>query len=667
MKSATCRIPSAPEAVNCVAARLGVVPDAVTAAACLIVLARAGDAPSVEGALGSVTADRSRRIAVPWRAQLAAVIRRVSAALAELGPDPVAVTSPDGARIEVRSPGPAVLDAGRSTAALLASRLAVVLTAMLDDADQPAGRPSQWSAEDERIVASAHVPDDPGLGAAADLIREQVSRSGHDIAVEDGGRLVSYAELGEMADAFARSLANAGVVPGDVVGVGLPRGTEAVAAVLALWSVGAVYLPLDLDYPAARLASVLAGADARFAVLPAGRYDAEGAFADCKTLCLAAAAPADGAGPAPARRPGADEIAFAIATSGSTGRPKLVAVPHGALSHVVGATSRLLGVPAPRVAWTSGMTFDASVSEMLIPLTTGGRLLVADENTRRDPERMARWLSDLRPDIVQATPTMWRMLVPCLGTGLRGMKALSAGEALSADLVACLSAAGAEIWNMYGPSEMAIYSTVGRVIPPVADPVSIGRPVPGTTAAVLDPRGRPVPVGLTGELYLGGPQLGPGYLNDPQRTAAAFVDMPGIGRSYRTGDLCAWRADGTLEFRGRADHQVKLRGQRVELDEIEVLAEQHPSVGRAVAVVVDHDRGDQRLVLFYQPQPGTSLTAAELRADLRLRLPDPWLPQHVIALAQLPLTPSQKADRRALKDAARSLAGTWASEQGETR
>jgi len=670
MKPADWRIsrpPDVAEMANCVAARLGVLPDAVTAAACLIVLARAGDAPSIEGTLMSSTTGVSRRIAIPWRAQLAAVIRRVSAALADVAPDPVVLTAADEARIEVRSHAPLVLHAGRSTTPLLASRLAVVLTAMLDDAGQPAGRPSQWSAEDERIVASAHAPGDPNLRAVTDLIREQIGRNGPDVAVEDGGRLVTYAELGDMADAFARCLANAGVVPGDAVGVGLRRGTEAVAAMLALWSVGAAYLPLDLDQPPQRLASVLAGADARFVVLPVGRYVGEDAFAGCKTLYLAAATLADSAGPVPTRRPGADELAFAIATSGSTGQPKVAGVPHGALSHVIGAVSRLLGVPAPRVAWTSGMTFDASVSEMVMALAGGGCLLVADENTRRDPERLARWLSDNRPDIVQATPTIWRMLVGCLGASRGGMKALSVGEALSADLATSLSATGAEVWNLYGPSETAIYSTVMRVIPPVADPVSIGRPVPGTTAAVLDPNRRPVPVGLTGELYLGGPQLGPGYLNDPQRTAAAFTDTSGIGRSYRTGDLCAWRPDGTLEFRGRADHQVKLRGQRIELDEIEVLAEQHPSVARAVAVVVDHDRGDQRLVLFYQPQPGISVTAADLRADLGLRLPAPFMPQHLIALAQLPLTHSQKADRRALREMARSTVGIRASEPGDAQ
>lgn len=659
--------PDVSEMANRVAAHLGVVPDAVTAAACLIVLARAGDAPSIEGTLVSLTDDVSRRIAMPWRAQLAAVIRRVSAALAEVVPDAIALTANDGARVELRSPAPVVVNAGRSTASLLTSRLAVVLTAMLDDADQPAGRPSQWSAEDQRIVASAHAPGDPGLAAVADLVREQIARNGPDIAVEDSSRLITYAELGEMAVGFARAFADAGVVPGDTVGVGLPRGAEAVAALLALWSVGAVYLALDLDYPPPRLASVLTGADARFVVLPVGKYVAEDAFAGCKTLYLTAAGPPDGAGRFPARRPGSDEIAFAIATSGSTGQPKVAGVPHGALSNVITCVSRLLDVPAPRVAWTSGMTFDASVSEMLMALAAGGRLLVADENTRRDPERMARWMSRTRPDIVQATPTVWRILVPYLGTGLKGVKALSVGEALSADLATCLRATGAEIWNLYGPSETAIYSTVMRVVSPVADPVPIGRPVPGTTATVLDPQGRPMPVGLAGELYLGGAQIGPGYLRDPERTAAAFVDTPGIGRSYRTGDLCAWRADGTLEFRGRADHQVKLRGQRIELDEIEVLAEQHPCVARAIAVVVDHDRGDQRLVLFYQPQPGSSVTVADLRADLSLKLPAAWLPQHVIALSQLPVTPSQKADRRALKDMARASVGSRVSELEEAR
>lgn len=660
MKSAALRAPSSmsiPKIANRVALHLGFVPDAVTAAACLIVLARASDASSVDGTITVSGSGWSRRVALPWRAQLAVVIRRVADALEGAASDRVLVTSLDGACVELNPDGPRVMDPGPSTADLLVSRLAVVLTAMLTDVDQAAGQVSLWSVEDERIVASAHAPGLSSLGTVADLIRDQIRRNGSAVAIEDRGRPVTYGELGELADAFAGQFADAGVVPGTVVGVELPRGAEPVAALLALWSVGATYLPLGPDYPPLRVASVLAAADARLAVLPSTGKSEQCVVSGCEVLQLTAGQ-GGGARPASVHRSGVDEIAYAIATSGSTGQPKVVGVSHGALFHVASTIGQFLAAPAPRVAWTSGMAFDATMFEMLMPLISGGCVLVMDESTRRNPERLAGWLAAARPDVVPATPTVWRLLAPHLGTRLAGVKALCIGEALTADLAACLAESGAEVWNLYGPAEAAIYSTSTRVVPPTTNPVSIGRPLPGTSAAVLDNRGHPVPVGLAGELYLGGPQLAVGYLNDPQRTATAFLDKPGTGRVYRTGDLCAWRADGTLEFRGRVDHQVKLRGHRLELGEIEALAEENPSVSRAVAVVVERDRSDQRLVVFYQLVSGGCLTAAELRADLERRLPPALLPQHLVELARLPLNPSAKVDRRALSDAAQAVVGT---------
>lgn len=661
MKSAAWQAPSPiniVEKANRVALNLGVVPDAVTAAACLIVLARASDAPSVDGMLTAPGFGWSRRVALPWRAQLAVVIRRAADALADVASQVVRVTSLDGACVELSPDGPRVLNPGSASADLLVSRLAIALTTMLTDVAQAAGQLWLWSGEDARIVSSAHAPGLSSLGTVADLIRTQVSCGGSSVAIEDRGRPVTYGELGELADAFAGYFADAGVVPGDVVGVGLPRGAEPVAAMLALWSVGAAYLPLDLDYPPLRMAAVLAGADARFAVLPAAGRAAKPVIPGAAVLDLTHASQGGDARRVRVHRSGTDEIAYAIPTSGSTGQPKVVGVSHGALFHVASTVGQFLAAPAPRVAWTSGMTFDVTLFEMLMPLISGGCLLVTDESTRMSPQRLAAWLAATRPDVVQATPTVWRLLVPWVGTGLAGVKALTVGEALTADLAGCLVKAGIELWNMYGPTEAAIYATASRVVLPARDPVSIGRPLPGTSAAVLDDQGRPVPVGLAGELHLGGPQLAVGYLNDPRRTAAAFTDKPGTGRVYRTGDLCAWRADGTLEFRGRVDHQVKLRGHRLELGEVEALAEQNSSVSRAVAVVVERDRGDQRLVLFYQLLPDACLPAADLRADLARRLPQALLPQRLVELARLPLTPSEKVDRRALTEAAQAAVGT---------
>ncbi|MEV4099759.1 amino acid adenylation domain-containing protein [Nonomuraea sp. NPDC049649] len=619
------------EAAERLADKLDVPSGAVIAAAGLVVLARRAGADELSGEICG------HEIRLPWRAPLSAVAGQAAAVPGTAGPV-VSVTG--GGRAIAADPGARSVEAEP----LLRGHLAAALAA---DPGQPAGRAWLWGEEDERVVAGAHAERAWDTDrTVASMIREQMTSRPDAVAIEQGGRVLTYRQLGELTAAVAAGFARAGVTRGDLVGIGLPRRIETIAALLATWSLGAGFLPLDPAHPPLRLSRQLESAGARYAVLPPGA-----GVPGCTALTLDTGT---GAAVTPPGFPvELDGVAYALSTSGSTGTPKAVAIPHAALRHCVGAIAHLIGADRPHVTCMATLTFDMSTMEIFLPLATGGRLLLVGEDLQRDPERLAAWLSGRRLDLVQATPTTWRMTVPYLEPGaLAGADVIAGGEALSAALAAGLRRTGARVWNGYGPTETTIYTVLHHVAGPPEDPVPIGRPLPGIRAAVLDQWDRAAPVGQIGELVLSGPQLALGYVGDPERTAAFFQEHPGLGRVYRTGDLCAWREDGTLAYHGRADHQVKLRGQRIELEEIEAVAERHSRVVRAAAVVVEHGANDKRLVLYAQAD---GLRGAELREHLEQWLPRALMPQHVAILPALPLTGSQKIDRTALQAHAETL------------
>ncbi|MGV9309953.1 amino acid adenylation domain-containing protein [Nonomuraea sp. NPDC003727] len=617
------------EAAERLAGKFGMPPGAVLAAGALVVLAAHAGAEQVHGEVCG------HEVRLPWRARLSEIVAAVAAL-------PEATSVAVGGRSIVFDLG----DREVVAEPLLRARLAAALAA---DPDRPAGRAWLWSDEDARIVAGAHAERDwDTVRTVASMIRDHMVGDPDAVAVDDGATAVTYRRLGELTAALATRFGQAGVGPGDLVGIGLPRRIETVAALLATWSLGAGFLPLDLKHPPLRLSQQLAAAGAGHAVLP------EGVELPGCTALRATAEPAAGA--VPDFPVALDGVAYALSTSGSTGTPKAVAIPHAALRHSVGAIAAMIGAERPHVTCMATLTFDMSTMEIFLPLATGGRLLLVHEDLQRDPERLAAWLHGRRLDLVQATPTTWRMTVPHLTAGsLDGVDVICGGEALSADLVAGLRTTGARVWNGYGPTETTIYTVTHLVPDPPHDPVPIGRPLPGTRAAVLDQWDRTAPVGLIGELVLSGPQLALGYVGDPERTAAVFQEHPELGRIYRTGDLCAWRPDGTLAYHGRIDHQVKLRGQRIELEEIEAVAERHPRVARAAALVVDHGANDQRLTLYAQ---AARLGTAELRDHLAQWLPRALMPQRIAIVPSLPLTGSQKIDRHALQSHAETLVET---------
>ncbi|MFD9572142.1 amino acid adenylation domain-containing protein [Streptomyces sp. NPDC059982] len=509
----------------------------------------------------------------------------------------------------------------------------------------------------------------PGRLLLPGLFRAQAARTPRAPAVLAADAVVwTYAELEHHAVRHAAALRAGGVAPGDFVGVCLPRGPELIAALLGVWFAGGAYVPLDPGYPQARLALVLEDAGASVVLaghgtaarLPAGTTVLD--VADAPDAVPAAEAAAFPVAPDPARP------AYVLHTSGSTGRPKGVLVPHGGIAnrvrwlahrHKLGATDRFL------LKTTVG--FDAAGLELFSPLVSGGAVAVAPADAERDPAALLRAVGDHRVTVLQGVPSVYRRLAEQPGWERAGALRLifSAGEPLHAELCAALAelAPRAEIWNTYGPTEASVDITEHRWDPAQrTGAVPIGRPIANMRALVLDPAGRPVPVGVPGELHAGGVGLALGYLGRPGQSAERFVPDPyGVPgeRLYRTGDRVRWQADGTLEYLGRLDHQVKVNGVRIETGEVEAALAAHPWVRAAVAGAVPDGTGGHRLVAWVQSR-GERLRPEELRTFLRRSLPDPLVPSQYVAVADFPLTANGKIDRSALPEPASAEAGAQA-------
>jgi amino acid adenylation domain-containing protein len=364
----------------------------------------------------------------------------------------------------------------------------------------------------------------------------------------------------------------------------------------------------------------------------------------------------------PAGDPG--DVAYVIYTSGSTGWPKGVEVPHRAVVNFLTSMAETPGFTAGDVLLAvTTLSFDIAGLELWLPLTVGGRVEVASREEASDGRALAARLAASGVTVLQATPATWRLLLEAGWVNAAGVRLLCGGEALPRELADKLLAGGGTLWNVYGPTETTIWSTVERVTAGPAA-ITIGRPIGNTQAYVLDGAGQPVPVGVLGELYLGGDGVALGYRNRPALTAEKFVPDPyggqAGGRLYRTGDVARWLPDGRLHCLGRVDHQVKVRGFRIEPGEIEAALAAQPAVAHAVVTVQPDPSGESRLVAYVVPHDGGSVTASDLRRELRRTLPDYMVPSVFISLDALPLTANRKVDRRALPPV---FASTSASER----
>jgi amino acid adenylation domain-containing protein len=470
-------------------------------------------------------------------------------------------------------------------------------------------------------------------------------------ALVAGGETLTYAEVDAWANRVAGELRARGAGRGDIVGIYVERDVALVPALLGILKAGAAYLPLDPVYPPERLAYMLQDTGAALLLADPGLPEIPAAGATALRV------PPRPSSTESVERVSVDvgphDLAYVIFTSGSTGRPKGVMVQHGTLSSMLASVAHEPGMRADDVTLAvTTISFDVSVPELFLPLVTGARVVVASRDEVVDGVALGRMIAREGVTVMQATPATWRLLVQTGWAGAPGLRAIATGEALTAELAEELIPRAGELWNLYGPTEITVWATGQRVTVPGEGLVHIGGPMANVRACVLDARGRTVPAGVPGELYIGGGGVARGYLGRPALTAEKFVPDPFAAeagaRLYRTGDRVRWRADGTLAFMGRLDGQVKLRGYRIELGEIETELLRHPAISAAAAVLRQDDPADPRLAGYYVAREGAEVTAAELRAHLRQRLPEYMVPAALVALERMPLTGSGKVDRRAL-------------------
>ncbi|OLT16126.1 hypothetical protein BJF78_15420 [Pseudonocardia sp. CNS-139] len=525
-----------------------------------------------------------------------------------------------------------------------AQRLVRLLRAVVADPDTRIGAVDLMSADEHarlREVSAGPAHPLPAEMLPA-LLRRALRAAPADVPAlvwtdAAGTASLSAAALDVRVDRLAGLLAARGVGRGDVVALLLPRTAALVEAVLAVGRAGAAYLPLDPDFPADRIAYMLADA-APALLLTTAELAPDGVAAVLLDRPLPAADPVEPVAVGP------DDAAYVIYTSGSTGRPKGVVVRHGGIVNFVLDMAARTGLgPADVLLAVTTVSFDIAALELFGPLLTGARLVLAPAETPGDPAAVAAAVAEHGVTVVQATPTLWAQLDPDV---LAGLQVLVGGEALPAELAARLAGAGRGALNLYGPTETTVWSSSWPVAAGTAP--AIGTPLRNTTLHVLDERLRPVPDGVAGDLYIGGLGLARGYHNRRGLSAERFVADPfgpAGARMYRTGDSARRCPDGVLDFLGRTDAQVKIRGHRIELGEIEAALGACPGVTGAVVTVRADAPGRPQLVGHVT---GAGLDPADLRRRVGATLPDYMVPAHVVVLDAFPLTPNRKIDRAAL-------------------
>ena len=466
------------------------------------------------------------------------------------------------------------------------------------------------------------------------LFERQVARTPSRIAVTTGNRSLTYAELNARANQVARDLQQRGAGPGVLVGLRVIRSVDMFVGLLGVLKSGAAYVPLDPNYPPERIALILEDASVKLVIT-----DDDWRRFDVQT------------NDDPVSDVRSDDLAYVIHTSGSTGRPKGVQITHRNVVNFLCSMQHSPGL-AEGDTWLALATFsfDMSVPELYLPLVTGATVLIASREDAMDPNSLLGLMRQHSPNVLQATPATWRMLLDAGWAGDPGLKALIGAEAVPGDLVARLLPRCRELWSMYGPTETTVWSSCSLIRTAPFGTAPLGHPIANTTMYALDPLRQPVPIGIPGELYIGGDGVARGYLNRPDLTAERFFDDPFVpgGRMYRTGDLTRILADGEFQFLGRADLQIKIRGFRIELGEIEARLAEHPSVAQCVVVTSASASGDEHLAAYVVLKDRESLSVSGMRQYLRNHLPEYMLPVSLTCLDAFPLTPTGKIDRKRL-------------------
>jgi amino acid adenylation domain-containing protein len=498
------------------------------------------------------------------------------------------------------------------------------------------------------------------------LFEEQVQRTPDNVAVVFEGQQLTYAQLNARANQLAHHLQTLGVGPEVPVAICLGHCAEMVVAVLGILKAGGAWLPLDPTYPKERLAFMLQDAHARV-VLTRQHWQTNLPDDAGHVVCLDSdwEAIARESEDNPASLATSQSLAYVIYTSGSTGQPKGVMCEHGGLvNYLCWVSEGPLGDPELCLPLTTKLTFDMCLKQLFPPLLRGGAVWILPEEVVAEPVALLSALAT-RPKVeLNCVPSLWTAILHAIQSGQatspgeRLSYLIFGGEPLSKELVTrTLSALPhLQIWNIYGPTEATANASAARILQ--GDEVTIGRPIANAQIYILNSSLHPVPIGVPGELHIGGAGVARGYLNRPELTAEKFVPdpfsvLPGA-RMYKTGDLARYRADGNIEFLGRTDHQVKIRGFRIELGEIEAALGQYSAVRQAVVMAREDTSGEKRLVAYLVAQREPPPTTTELRDFLKTKLPEYMVPAIFVFLETLPLMPNGKIDRRALPSPDRS-------------
>jgi amino acid adenylation domain-containing protein len=494
------------------------------------------------------------------------------------------------------------------------------------------------------------------------LIEAQVERTPDAIAVSFADEHLTYRELNERANQLARYLQTLGVKPEVLVGVCIDRSLDMLVGLLGILKAGAAYLPLDPGYPQERLDLILSDSQVPMLLTSDRKLIADDehrkvVYLDAEKEKIATHSKDNLTTPVNAKN-----LAYVIYTSGSTGKPKGVAIPHSAVVNFLKSMQHQPGITESDVLLAvTTISFDIAALELYLPLITGARLVLATREVASDGRLLKELINTVGVTVMQATPASWRILLAAQWNGSPQLKILCGGEGLTRDLAQRLLERGCTVWNLYGPTETTIWSTVCKVEVSLLSRalVPIGHPIANTQTYILDSCFQPVPVGVIGELYIGGVGVARGYLNRPELTTERFINSPFSvdNRLYKTGDLVRYLPDGNIEYISRIDNQVKIRGYRIELGEIENILSAHPQVREAIAIVRSVGVGEATLneysspekqIVAYITSKHETPTPEHLRDFLKQKLPDYMIPIAFVRLDKFPLTPSGKVDRRAL-------------------
>ena len=489
------------------------------------------------------------------------------------------------------------------------------------------------------------------------MIELQAERTPDNIAVQFEGRVLTYRALNEQANRLAHYLQKRGVGPEVLVAMFAERSIGMIVGLLAVLKTGGAYLPLDPEFPQERLKYMLEDSKPKIVLTDSvlgqrGKRMDEGVESFYLDRDWPLVARESSENPHSTVRP--RNLAYVIYTSGSTGKPKGVELTHFSVVNFMRSMQAEPGISeADTLLAVTTISFDIAALELFLPLTVGARIVLATRQGAKIPQSLAKYMAEHNVTIMQAAPTSWRLLVESGWKGESNLKVLCGGEALTRELADELLARVPELWNMYGPTETTIWSTIERVNPGNGS-VPIGRPIANTQVYVLDTELKPVPNGEIGELFIGGDGLARGYLNRPETTAERFISNPIPGepssRLYRTGDLARILPSGVIEYQGRVDHQIKIHGVRVEPGEIESAILQYPEIKQALVVAREDRPGDKQLIAYVIPTKLDGFVPGAIRNFLKDKLPAYLIPSAFVPLTEFPLTFNGKVDRKALPE-----------------